>query len=128
MDKCSPENLKLLEDFVRAMGKTADAYTTLGGTYLDCDDYPNAKKRFNDAIKLAENHDEPTEAVLVAEYGLVMIDFLEQKIDRDECIALTTEIKERLDTISPFVKRQCNCPGQFGMGTRRKNVCVEPCP
>lgn len=131
MDKCNTETLELLEQFVRDMGATADAYTTLGGTYLNCDDYPNARKRFNDAIELAKPDDEPNEAGLVAEYGLVVIDFLEKKIDRDKWETKTKEIKERLDRIplSKLEQRQCNCIDPWKRpGRRVKNLCIAPCP
>ena len=127
MDTYNTESLKLLEDFVRDMGKVADAYTTLGGTYLDCKDFKSARQWFNKAIELEDN--ETTEAKLVAEYGLVVIDFREEEIDEDEYKRLATKKKEELDKIiSPVQKNQCNCPGVLGPGTWRKRVCIEPCP
>lgn len=129
MDTCNSESLKLLEDFVRDTGKVADAYTTLGGTYLDCQDFKSAREWFNKAIKSIEDN-ETTEAKLVAEYGLVVIDFLEGEIDEDEYKRLATKKKEELDEITSSVKMgQCNCTGASGRtGTWRKRVCIEPCP
>lgn len=94
--ECSPKILKSLENFVKDMGRTADAYTTLGITYLSCGNLNLAEKRFNYAMELAEAEDNDDTAKSVAQYGLFEIDFLSGKISKKERDALTEEIALKL--------------------------------
>lgn len=99
--ECSPKILKNLEKFVEKMGKTADAYTTLGITYLSCNELKLAENRFNDAVEVAKKDTNRT-AELIARYGLLEIDFLLGEITENEKKALTKEIADKIPNTEGF--------------------------
>lgn len=93
--ECGSNILQSLDKFVEDTGRTANAYTTLGITYLSCGNLSLAEDRFNYAIELARK-DSNSFAELVARYGLLEIDFLLGKINEKEREALIKDISSKL--------------------------------
>ncbi len=125
--ECSTEIIQSLEKFVKNLKPTADVYVNMASTYEDCGNYTLAEKRYNKAIKLAKT-DNDLMSKLVARYGLEEIKFLTKKIDEDEYIVNTKDIKDQLDQLNPIYSRQCVCTDLLGRDGKINVRCIAPCP
>lgn len=127
---CSGEIFEALEEFTVNMGSTNEAILTLGATYLNCQKYDLARKKFDEIIDLKNSNSDNTLS-LVAEYGLVIVDFETKQIKEDEyekkILEIGNKIKEKTN-IAKQTALQCNCTrGSFG-GTLLFGICIVPCP
>ena len=130
----SPEILEAIEKFVDDAGGIEDAVVTLGATYLSCEKYDAARKKFEQVINSPAT-DSNRIAQLVAKYGMVVINFKTQKIDKDEYEQKTVEIGNKIkeqEQRSPRPRGggQCNCNDSVtGLGGRWvRRICIVPCP
>ncbi len=110
-NKCSQQTFDVLEQFIEDMGITAEAYVTLAGIYLDCQQYTLAKKLSKQAIAI--NRAEPDSlVVLVAQNYLVEIEYGLGNISIKQRDELTKRINETINAQFPSSRGQCYhvCP------------------